>query len=719
MALAHRNLSQGSAPGSTGLSLAKPGSVAVGDLLVAAIAVRGGTGIFIFPPTGWGLIARQDNGTGPALAVYIKYATNAEPATYDFYYTPQADICGSITAYFSGSFGRLVLKAQGSAASTTTHAVPTCTAPHAGLAGGYAIAIIAAGAANTWTDPGAGSGYSEILDLQSSGNGASAVSLAIAHKTASGSGNQTPGSWTSSAAVSSASIALVLYEAGLVQATGFGGNVTFQDDLLSLSGVQLVGYNEAEMALAFPADIIADGANVPGYRFRVSVQNGDGVGTAITTWKASRSKLSWDAGKTYIENTVGRVNRFTEWGLLTTGPDGEPIGYDGVEAYFGATTTCAGKFYGCELRAVNGTSALNIQAVVAGRTVDLVDTDVFTTGSQSYGSNAVAITRVRRLTAAGSGSALNGRITTFNCPDTDVITVAFPNGGNKISTNGSHAIRRLRCIGNSSNGFDLQVTQSAQYLNIEWSEACAKNGGAGFTLEEWASFGVKVSSGSPATPVAGALVELIERPVSQGGLGRTVVSATTDALGRVTFTPAASPRFGNVPFAVPCVLVAGSDVAGTAAMEMGPFTLRVTAAGFDVEEMEFDWDYTLFQTNLKQYNPMSLAVELKPPAAPAPTVAQPYFRDEDLPLLLAGPGSQPITIAGGGASRCYVDVRTREVGRGFAPLLVIERRAYIKTGSLAGLDMGVQVSTGGAQYRAASVQQIGDGAMTSILLAID
>lgn len=99
MALSVRNVqSANNGAGSTSLTITKPTNTASGDFLFATIAVDGGSGNTITPPSGWTLELRTNDGTALALATYYKLAGASEPADYTWTLSPSAGASGGIYA---------------------------------------------------------------------------------------------------------------------------------------------------------------------------------------------------------------------------------------------------------------------------------------------------------------------------------------------------------------------------------------------------------------------------------------------------------------------------------------------------------------------------------------------------------------------------------------------------------------------------------------------
>ncbi len=83
----------------TQIAIAKP-TVVVGDLMLASIAVHGGSAAVISTvPSGWAQIERTNNDVNIALVSYWKIAGASEPSTYTWVIDGQTTAEGGITAY--------------------------------------------------------------------------------------------------------------------------------------------------------------------------------------------------------------------------------------------------------------------------------------------------------------------------------------------------------------------------------------------------------------------------------------------------------------------------------------------------------------------------------------------------------------------------------------------------------------------------------------------
>jgi hypothetical protein len=83
-AIAYRDDSSTSVNTATSINATRPAGTLADDVMVAAIAVRGGTGTTITPPLGWTLVRRTDSTTTISQAIYWKLAgtPGADPGPY-------------------------------------------------------------------------------------------------------------------------------------------------------------------------------------------------------------------------------------------------------------------------------------------------------------------------------------------------------------------------------------------------------------------------------------------------------------------------------------------------------------------------------------------------------------------------------------------------------------------------------------------------------------
>ena len=142
---------------------------------------------------------------------------------------------------------------------------------------------------------------------------------------------------------------------------GIAGSYSFAD--LALKGLPSGDY--ADLTAALSATLQKR------YGSRASIQNGDGVGTAVTTIKDMNSGLILDSGKTIAVSGVGRANRYLELGERIDGV--KPSAKNGCELIVGGTLNYQGNFklYGTTLQAI-GTS-LTLNPFVPGLVGEIVE----------------------------------------------------------------------------------------------------------------------------------------------------------------------------------------------------------------------------------------------------------------------------------------------------------------------------------------------------------
>jgi hypothetical protein len=83
----------------TNLTIAKPSDVAVGDVMIAGVAIHDGNTVAVTAPSGWTQILRTDNDTNISIVSYWKTASASEPANYTWVLSPQTRAEGGITRY--------------------------------------------------------------------------------------------------------------------------------------------------------------------------------------------------------------------------------------------------------------------------------------------------------------------------------------------------------------------------------------------------------------------------------------------------------------------------------------------------------------------------------------------------------------------------------------------------------------------------------------------
>ena len=82
----------------TRLTINKP-TTSVGDVMLASIAVDGGSTVNVTAPAGWTQIARVDNDVNVSLISYWKVTNATEPSSYTWTVDQQTRAVGGITPY--------------------------------------------------------------------------------------------------------------------------------------------------------------------------------------------------------------------------------------------------------------------------------------------------------------------------------------------------------------------------------------------------------------------------------------------------------------------------------------------------------------------------------------------------------------------------------------------------------------------------------------------
>jgi len=157
-----QSASSAGAKDATSLTINRPAAVAIGDLLVAALDVRGTP--TITPPSGWTLVRIDVNGTTMRQAVYSRVVGLSEPSSYRWLFSTKASAAGLVVAYRGADTAAGVQGTSGQAnGSSTTITAPSVTtaAPGALVVGFFGIATNA-----TFTPP---PGMREAIEVSQNG----------------------------------------------------------------------------------------------------------------------------------------------------------------------------------------------------------------------------------------------------------------------------------------------------------------------------------------------------------------------------------------------------------------------------------------------------------------------------------------------------------------------------------------------------------------------
>jgi MSHA biogenesis protein MshQ len=173
------------------LTIPVPPGTSPGDLLVAHIAVRGGSGTTVAPTAaGWAAVfaAPADAGTKLRQVTYVRVAGSAESATYTWTVTPGARAAGAIAAFRGVDTDQPVnaSSSRSNASSTTITIDPVTTTVNDTLL----VALYSTARATTHTRP---AGMTEAYDAstQAGPNGVAVSAAYVAQNAAGSSGSKT------------------------------------------------------------------------------------------------------------------------------------------------------------------------------------------------------------------------------------------------------------------------------------------------------------------------------------------------------------------------------------------------------------------------------------------------------------------------------------------------------------------------------------------------
>lgn len=172
----------------TELALGTPENVAVGDFLLASIAVNGGDQATITAPDGWNLILKTNNEANVALASYWKIAASAAPATSTWTVNSQTRAEGGITRYGGVNTANPINAFMGGTGRSNSPTAPTITTtvPNTQVVAVYAYPA-GAGSGNHFSAP---TGMTERYDTTNSPFGPSLASFDMTQTAATSTGTK-------------------------------------------------------------------------------------------------------------------------------------------------------------------------------------------------------------------------------------------------------------------------------------------------------------------------------------------------------------------------------------------------------------------------------------------------------------------------------------------------------------------------------------------------
>ena len=147
--------------GANNVVLTMPAGVVQKDLIVASLAIRGGSGVTVATPAGWTNLRNTNNGTGVRLATFYRIAGASEPATYTFTFSNSQRAVGGISLFY-GVKSSGVLDVNG-ATTTGNSATATANSITTTAANSVALAFYAIGRESAYSQP---TGWTELYDMQ-------------------------------------------------------------------------------------------------------------------------------------------------------------------------------------------------------------------------------------------------------------------------------------------------------------------------------------------------------------------------------------------------------------------------------------------------------------------------------------------------------------------------------------------------------------------------
>lgn len=391
---------------------------------------------------------------------------------------------------------------------------------------------------------------------------------------------------------------------GITQPGGGANPILIQNDADTGGGRAAGPYSFAQISTAFPALCVDLGTTPKTYRMTVSLTNGDGVGTSVTTLKDSDVIVCFDSPRTYSVSATGRSNRFTEFGVLIDGT--KDSARAGCVMMFGTACTIQGnaKIYGSILRVPVG--SLTLAPGQTGLNYEIVTCVlVSTAGAVSVGVSATAnVTSIYNTSIVG-GSAALGAIANFGADSAERLSIALNAAGTyHFRTNSVFSVKDVVMIGiGPGTGAQLRVGGAGTTLIAPtWEQGLTITDGThSANVDEYWPYGASVIDQN-ADPIAGLSFTLMD------GLGNTVINATTNASGGVTFGA------GNTANCVNVVSYPG----GVTHTYKGPYTVRINQGPVNTSWPQitrtFEWPTTAtWLTTNVQYQDMFDIFQLVPP----------------------------------------------------------------------------------------------------------
>jgi hypothetical protein len=122
--VSHGSTAAGNATTTT-LVVATPAGTTAGDLLLAAVTVRGGTSPTVTAPAGWALVRSDAISTTVAQYVYRRLAGSTEPATWTWTFSKSESAAGTVSAFAGVDPTNPIAASSGSPNATSSASIAT------------------------------------------------------------------------------------------------------------------------------------------------------------------------------------------------------------------------------------------------------------------------------------------------------------------------------------------------------------------------------------------------------------------------------------------------------------------------------------------------------------------------------------------------------------------------------------------------------------------
>ena len=422
--------------------------------------------------------------------------------------------------------------------------------------------------------------------------------------------------------------------AGITQPGAAGTTIFLEDDTNADANL------DADNGTYSPADIVAKGlasgdeidmgSFQKSFRSKASIQNGDGTGTATTTFKAQNLSLEFDNAKSYSVSSVGQANRWTKWGVKVQGAAGKPSGKNGVNINFNASTIIRGnqQIYASKLKQW-GSGLFQFLPNATGLTAEMINTLLESvTASITVGTPGGPYQYIYNVDITlGGSSVVSNLVGDFTERVTIAVTGSNPH---HINTNSAFAVRDLVLIGTPTIA-DIRASGASALINPTFSGNAPQYTLIG-QMDEHFSYDPVCQDYLLGSPVSGLPIRILDVD------GNIIFDLTSDSLGGFSYN--AGTVYEN---ALKARTIVGTGLVVT---DRGPFRTRVNLDGATIATKagyEYFWTWPYF--NL----PSTFGKQLLP------------ITNEIIPIYPAGyfnQGGEPpvIPIEASGVERIFAQV---------------------------------------------------------------